>query len=122
MHQMPHWATEISTAKQGIPELSAIQYYSVNAGELARLISICSLVSGWQGCELDKSSMQLGKNDKVEFFSGFSGDSMQYRGYLYIAEFDSRPLFSSKNSMCLARCVREMWASKYGNGAQCSKN
>jgi len=76
MRQMPHWATEISTAKQGIPELSAIQYYSVNAGELARLIScisICSLVSGWQGCELDKSSMQLGKNDKVEFFLDFRG-------------------------------------------------
>jgi len=74
MRQMPHWATEISTAKQGIPELSAIQYYSVNAGELARLISICSLVSGWQGCELDKSSMQLGKMTKWSFFLDFRGN------------------------------------------------
>ena len=55
---------------------------------------------------------------KRSFFPIFRGSPHQkveqYCGYIYVSQFNSRPLFSSRNSMCLARCVREMWASRYG--------
>ena len=48
--------------------LCSLQYYSIDAAKLPRLIGVRSLVSKWQGRELVKSAAypQLSENDQVQ--------------------------------------------------------